>query len=144
LDPVVESVRRQVVCTGVWHVGSFGACGRKFAFLAALVGRETDFSHVSKSVCDVLDKDARGRRRTRVFGLDAQFNGVRSDEVCPAQGASVIRTIESGPRSVQITHEADEFAMRMLAVNGQMVRDEAIDSQLIPYPSSYGDPNLQR
>jgi hypothetical protein len=93
LDPVVESVRRQVVCTGVWHVGDFGVCGREFTFLVALADRQTDLSHVSKSVPDVLDKDARGRRRTRVFGFDAQFNGVRSDEILRGRvGHSDVRT----------------------------------------------------
>ena len=93
LDPVVKSIRRRVVCTGVWHVGGFGVCGRVFAFLAALVGRQTNLSHVSKGVCDVLDKDTCGRRRTRVFGFDAKFNGMRTDEVYPSNATPVIRRV---------------------------------------------------
>ena len=55
-------------------------------------------------------------------------------------GASVIRML-SGYR-VQ-SAQADGFEM---CTRGQrrVVRDEAIDSQFIPYPSSYGDPNLRR
>ena len=40
-------------------------------------------------------------------------------------------------------HVTDGFEM---CTRGQriVVRDEGIDIQFIPYPSSYGDPNLQR
>ena len=51
LDPVVKSIRRRVVCNGVWHVGSFGVCGREYAFLAALIDRDNSLMSRRRLQC---------------------------------------------------------------------------------------------